>query len=270
MVRSIAAAGLAAVVMWSGACAQSPTAPTPATGSVGIGSVSQEPAALPPSLVPNIPAQSLGATSFVAFGDSITWGTLSSFDGTFLYADEAGSYPRRLKAMLDTYNQPQVFTVTNEGLPGEGAFQAEPRLRKALAERRPQALLLLEGINDMAGAGMSATRAASSVAQLVQIARLFNITVLVSTMPQTYYSVAPDGRVRENANTQVVPFNTELRRLVTGLQNVYIVDMYASFGANRSLMGNDGLHPSPAGYDRMAQEFHAAIVRALPVRGTLQ
>jgi lysophospholipase L1-like esterase len=217
-----------------------------------------------------VPPQALGAQRFVAFGDSVTSGTLSSFDGVFLYADEPGSYPRRLNAMLDAYNRPAPFTVINRGVPGESAHTGSGRLPGVLASDRPQVLLLLEGINDMGGGGVSATRTASSVAYMVEVARLHNVTVLVATMPQTYQSVDPQGRVRDNAADAIVPFNNEVRRLVGGRQNVHIVDLYAAFGSDRSLMGGDGLHPSPAGYERMAQAFHAAITTIFPVRGSLQ
>jgi lysophospholipase L1-like esterase len=35
-------------------------------------------------------------------------------------------------------------------------------------------------------------------------------------------------------------------------------------------MGGDGLHPSPAGYQRMAQVYHQRISQVFPVRGSLQ
>jgi lysophospholipase L1-like esterase len=105
---------------------------------------------------------------------------------------------------------------------------------------------------------------------MVQTARLFNCTVLVATMPQTYHSTYPDGTVRTQSAEKIVPYNNELRRQLSGLQNVHIVDIYAAFGTNRSLMGADGLHPTPAGYQRMAQEFHSVISTVFPVRGSLQ
>jgi lysophospholipase L1-like esterase len=173
----------------------------------------------------------------------------------------------------------QTFSMIKRGYPGERAAEGERRLRLELAElmapsvappARPQALLLLEGINDMNN-GVSATRAAGSVAEMAQIGRLHNLTVLVATMPQTYVSVEPGPETtRDNSANQIVPFNNELRRLLSGVQNVHIVDLYAAFGSNRSLIGGDGLHPTPAGYDVIAQQFHAAIVRIFPVRGSLQ
>jgi lysophospholipase L1-like esterase len=179
-----------------------------------------------------------------------------------------------LQAMLRQYNAspgvpPTRFVVGNEGVPGETARSGVDRLPRVLAQLGPQVLLLLEGINDM-NAGASATQTAANVHTMVQTARLFNCTVLVATMPQTYPSQYPDGTLRNQSADKIVPYNNEVRRLVSGLANVHIVDVYAAFGNNRALMGNDGLHPSPAGYQRMAQEFHAVIERVFPVRGSLQ
>jgi lysophospholipase L1-like esterase len=273
---------LAAVVL-SGACSQSPTAPTPtATGGVVVGRVSQEPTSTPSAIIPNVPPV-LGATRFVAFGDSMTCGSPSAFDSLVQITCTpvvGGGYPERLRAMLTAYSNQQQFGVTNRGLPGETASDGEHRLLSELSEfmgstvplsQRPHALLLLEGINDM-NAGVSPARAASSVAGMVQTARLFNLTVLVATIPQTYRSVDSMGVVRENSAEQVPVFNSELRRLVSGLQNVRVVDLYAAFGTTSygSYVGLDGLHLTPAGYDRMAQWFHAAIVDQFPVRGSLQ
>jgi lysophospholipase L1-like esterase len=284
MFRSVAAfTPVIAAMVLVGACSQTPTSPTPSTtGSALVGSVSQEPTSTPAAIIPNIPPV-LGATRFVAFGDSMTCGSPSAFDSLVQITCTpvaGGGYPERLRMMLRTYSSQQEFGVTNRGLPGEPASEGERRLLSELSELmgsgvplslRPQALLLLEGINDM-NAGTSPTRAASSVAAMVQTARLFNLTVLVGTIPQTYRSEDSMGVVRENSAAQVPIFNSELRRLVSGLQNVRVVDLYAALGTNSygTYVGLDGLHLTPAGYDRMAQWFHAAIVDQFPVRGSLQ
>lgn len=229
---------------------------------------------MPAAIVPTPPA-ALGATRFMAFGDSITFGALSSFDGSFLIADEAGSYPRLLRTMLNAYNQPGSFAVLNYGVPGETARNGVDRLPGILGGfsnplDRPQVVMLLEGINDMNVNDASPAQVAANVLNMVQIARLFNCTVLVATMPQTYHSTYPNGEVRTQSAEKIVPFNNEVRRLLTGLQNVHIVDVYSAFGSDRSLMGADGLHPTAAGYQVMAQVFHQRISQIFPVRGSLQ
>ncbi len=266
-------AGLPAVLLalvFAAACSQSsPTSPTTFPVGVTAGAASSDTPSVPAAVIP-VPANALGATRFLAFGDSITAGVESGFDGMFLFDVPELAFPVTLQSMLNAQNLPGGFSVANHGVPGERASQGVARLTGLLAPPTPQVLLLLSGINDMIG-GVSPEETAASVLRLVDIGRLFNCTVLVATMPQTYYTVEPgSGRIRENAHTQIIPFNDELRRLIAGRQNVHLVDLYAAFGSDRSLMGGDGLHPTAAGYARMAQTFHARISQVFVVRGSLQ
>ena len=54
-------------------------------------------------------------------------------------------------------------------------------------------------------------------------------------------------------------FNTQIR-LGAPLEGAIFVDVYAAMlpGVN-TLIGMDGLHPTEAGYDRIAETFFAAI-----------
>jgi lysophospholipase L1-like esterase len=276
MFRSTRALAVVAALLVAAGCSQSPTSPSPTASSAVVGEASQTPTHVPDAIVPS--PQALGATRFIAFGDSITCGVVSLSAFTLVDLSCGASdygYPERLLGMLRTYNASQAFNVRKRGNAGESADQGISRLTSELSElagpsvpvnTRPQSLLLLEGVNDMNG-GASATRAASSVAQMVQIARLYNITVLVATMYQTY----PNPSGSDNSHDKIVPFNTELVRLVAGLQNVRIVDLYTAFGrVQNPYVGVDGLHPTSAGYDLMAQQFHAAVLAQFPVRGGVQ
>jgi acyl-CoA thioesterase I len=266
---SVALAVLVSASIAAGCSTATPTSPSAGPSSVIVGAASQETPSVPASLIPT-PPQALGATRFLAFGDSITAGALSEFDGGFIMGDSANAYPTLLLSMLSQYNAPQVFAVVNTGVPGETARVGVDRLPGVLNTHRPQVVLLLEGINDL-NFDVPLTQVAGNVLTLVQTARLFNCTVLVATMPQTYYSVDPtSGRIRYNSTEKIRPFNDEVRRLVSGLQNVHIVDIFSAFGSDRSLIGGDGLHPSPAGYQRMAQVFHQRVSQIFPVRGSLQ
>ena len=268
--------GASRLIAWVGlvaglaACSGSPTAPSETGGALAIGTIAQEPTSVPSAVIPNIPPQALGARDFLAFGDSITFGTLSSFDGSFLINDAVGSYPRLLQALFTANNVGGPFTVVNAGQPGETARAGVDRLPGVLNTYRPEVLMLLEGINDMNVFNATPAQTAGNIANMVQTARLFNCTVLVATMPQTYPSTYPDGTTHRQSSDKIVPYNDELRRRLGGQQNVHIVDIYAAFGTDRSLMGADGLHPTSAGYQRMAETFHNRIREIFPVRGSLQ
>jgi acyl-CoA thioesterase I len=256
------------------ACSSTPTSPSrPGQGPLMSHGplttlIPQEPPPVPPR-ISVAPPTALAATRFVAFGDSLTYGTLSSFDGYFLYDVPTHSYPERLRLALATYHPPQSFTVVNAGVPGETAQDGTRRIQSVITTYRPQAVLLLEGINDLYnGDGVSAT--ATALFRIVDTARQNNVTVLVATMPQTYEVTRPDGEHRDNAAPLVVPYNTEIARLANGRLNVHIVDLYRAFGTNRSLIGGDGLHPTAEGYELMASRFLQNIETVFSVRGSFQ
>jgi lysophospholipase L1-like esterase len=252
-------------------CAKSPTAPSAVAppSQVVIGSPFQGIAPTPPRLTLT-PARAIGVTRLVAFGDSITWGAQSAFDPRVLFAAASGGYVERLQVALNVYHTPQQFVVFNEGVPGEWATdpQTLTRLRAAMASRQAQAVLLLEGINDLNN-GTSVSRTISGLGQLVGAATAVGVPVVIATMFQTYESVGLDGVVRHNAASQVPAFNAQIRQLAVGRLNVHVVDLEPVM-RNRAYVGNDGLHLTDAGFEVMASAFHAAIERAFPVRGSFQ
>ncbi|MEW6323178.1 MAG: GDSL-type esterase/lipase family protein [Acidobacteriota bacterium] len=260
----VAVCGVLAAV----SCSAPPTAPTPIASDLAQSAIAQTPPPVPPRIAAPQP-MALGATRFLAIGDSITYGTLSSYDGSFLYDVPSHSYTVRLQSALTTYYPRQTFTVTNVGVPGEWAQVGAQRLHAELTRYRPQALLILEGINDL-NADQSISVIGRALRDMLDIAALFDTPVLIATMFQTYEVTTPTGQVRTNAASSVPALNAEIRRIAEGRRNVWVVDLHAAFGTNRSLVGGDGLHPSTSGYERMATTFLTAIETAFPVRGSFQ
>lgn len=256
------------------ACSTTPTGPSPAASGPVISQgplstlIPQGPPPVPPRLSAT-PPTALGASRFVAFGDSITYGTLSAYDGAFLYDVPSHSYSERLRLALNTHHAPQTFTVVNAGNPGEWAQDGVRRIQSAITVHRPHALLLLEGINDLAS-GASVSGTAAALFRIVDAARQNNVTVLVATMPQTYDGTKQNGDPRDNAAELIVPYNGEIQRLAASRLNVHIVDLYRAFGDRRSLLGGDGLHPTEEGYQVMASKFMDVLEAVFPVRGSFQ
>jgi lysophospholipase L1-like esterase len=273
------------MLLFAAACSSSnPTAPSatpsaPLTGQAADespGRAQDEPAPVPAAgFSPSPPAATsgpLGATSFVALGDSITWGTLSSFDGTFLFdAGPTFSYPFQLQSALNASHGPQIFSVENRGIGGESVVSGAQRINSVLSSVRPQGLLLLEGINDLNN-GSSIGSIVGQLEIILDVARLHNVTVFIANMFQTYETVspAPENRVRTNSATQITAFNSAIAQMASGRQNVYLVDLYHAFGSNRSFVGGDGLHPTAEGYERMSLWFRATIEQAFAVRSAFQ
>jgi lysophospholipase L1-like esterase len=219
----------------------------------------------------------LGATRFMAFGDSITWGQISSFDGSILFDQLPGTeYPVQFDNQLESAYPTQNFTVTNEGVPGEWALQAvsNGRFAQRMAAQRPQALLLLEGINDLNNA-QSTSATVGYLQQMVEVARLYDTTVFIGTMYQTCVS-DNNGVIRQNAADKIVGFNNAIKAMAAGRQNVYVVDLYPIFGNNCGpsggvgILGGDGLHPNPSGYSIIATAFASAVRTVFTVRGSYQ
>ena len=275
--RGQASAVLALMALAAGSCAESPALPTAPSSVLSRGAVPQVGTPAPTVSLPN--PQALGATRFLAFGDSITWGTTSSFDGAFLFAAAPStSYPGQLQTQLRSNYPAQNMTVVNDGVPGDeaGIAVSSGRFAQAMAAQRPHGLLLLEGINDL-NSDQSISATVGALSQMADIARLYNTTVLVSTMFQTCVSTDPiSGRVRLNSTDKIVPFNSAIRAMAAGRQNVYVVDIDAAFGDNCGpdggvgLLGGDGLHPTVSGYGVMASTFMSALRSRFPVRGSFQ
>lgn len=272
--RLLSCALLLALV--SAQCAQSPESPTGPTPVLSRGAAPQ--AGDPPAGDSLGAVGALGATQFLAFGDSITWGQISSFDASILFDPVPGTeYPTQVDNQLESTFASQNFTVTNAGVPGEWAAQAisSGRFAQRMAALRPQGLLLLEGINDLNN-DQSVAATVAALQQMVELARLYNTTVFIGTMFQTCVSTSPQGQVRPNAATRITGFNSAVRAMAAGRQNVHVVDLYAAFGNNCGpdggvgILGGDGLHPNPSGYTVLATAFTNALKSVFAVRGSYQ
>jgi lysophospholipase L1-like esterase len=191
----------------------------------------------------------LGATRFVSFGDSITEGILPSADLTPV------PYPAGLKNRLTARYTMQDVTVVNAGRGGEQTVDGVNRLPGVLSSTNPQVVLLFEGVNDLAGGESSKISVVvNNLRTMIQTARGRGAQVFLATLlPEI-----PGGR-RTGAIALIVPANDQIRALAAG-QGVPLVDLYQAFnGMERELIGDDGLHPNPAGYEKIADVFFDAV-----------
>jgi lysophospholipase L1-like esterase len=248
-------------------CAQTPTAPSAAPTGVAVGEVPQTSAPVPPR-ISIAPPRGVGLTRYVAFGDSITWGASSGWDPRFLFAAANAGYVERLRAGLDLHHAPQRFTVINEGVPGEFATYALPRFRLMLTSQKPQAVLLLEGANDLNN-NVSVSDIVAALRQMTDAARAVGVPVLLATMYQTYPVTNPQGQFVANGSENITALNSEIRAYVSGRNNVHLVDLYPAIN-KREYLGADGIHLTETGFEIMASVFMDRIEEAFPVRGSFQ
>lgn len=209
----------------------------------------------------------LNVTKFMAFGDSLTWGEVAQAVSASLHVyDPANSYPTFLQAMLkDAYPaQAADIVVWNEGAQGQSATKDEDRFVESLNARRPDAVLLLEGTNDVNSGTIPASSIAQSLRADISRAKRMGIgTVFLATLPPEV-----EGRPRALNSDGIADANDAIKDAAQR-EGAVLVDLYAAMYPQRELLiGDDGLHATSAGYKFMANTFLANIKSSLQAAPT--
>ena len=231
-----------------------PTSTVTSPSTTGVSTTTEQPPPTPPPTPAPKPAPTLGATRILAFGDSLTQGQSATIASRPMDLAPVTSYPSMLERELRAIYTAQDVRVTNSGNPGEWVEDGEFRLRAELPVVRPDAVLLLEGVNDLLGLGEKAIEPSlAALDHMVQVSRAQGATVFLATLPPQ----RPGGDRAETA--KLVPtFNAGIRRVAT-TRGAVLVDLDAAFGTDYSLLSADGLHPNSSGYELMARQFLSAI-----------
>ena len=206
-------------------------------------------------------APRISRTRFLAFGDSFTAGEVTnptsgtSGSITKLIVVPTASYPAVLQGRLhSTYTtQASSIVVANAGEPNERILDGAQRFPGAYDASRPEVVLLMEGVNGLPGVGPDISTGVMRI--MVQHAKAGGSRVFVGSMiPQV------PGRPRGNTPTsELLAYNATLR-LMSQQEGIIFVDLYTAMLADAAtLIGSDGLHPTEAGYRRMAELFFASI-----------
>ncbi len=212
----------------------------------------------------------LSRLKYMAFGDSITAGEVT-FPGSTagvtsgkLVVVPTAAYPVVLQRLLRTRYQFQgdQITVANQGVGGEKAIDARNRFFSAMNSLRPDVVLLLSGHNDIpSGADGAASGAANEVRVMAQEAKLRGARVFIATpVPGR-----PGGN-RTISSFLLMDYANRMRDLASR-EGAVLVDLYSLMLPDVfRYIGVDGLHPTEAGYTRIAELFYEAIQRELEVR----
>jgi lysophospholipase L1-like esterase len=214
------------------------------------------------------PPPRLSKTDYLAFGDSLTAGEVTvpaagtardadGFPAFALVVVPSASYPTQLQSLLRlryTIDAGRI-AVNNLGRPGETAEEGARRFPDAYRATRPQVVLLLEGANDLAQLGARGINtAAAAIESMAGHARLSGSDVFIASLPPG----RPNGR-NTLPESLLRPYNDRLRTVAAG-QAATFVDLYTPLGADvNTYIGVDGLHPTEAGYRRMAEVFFEAL-----------
>jgi lysophospholipase L1-like esterase len=117
-------------------------------------------------------------------------------------------------------------------------------------------LLLMEGANDLNGVTPSANATTNAMEDMVRDAHFRGVFVMLATLPPQ----RPGVGTKTTTPDLLARYNSNLRAMVTkkGAElGVQLVDVNVLLPV--SLIGQDGLHPTEAGYDKLAEIFLDAI-----------
>lgn len=206
----------------------------------------------------------LARTRFLAFGDSITAGEVTApvVGGGIskMVVVPAASYPSNLLSQLSARYSTQVASlrVVNSGVPAESVISGSARFPKALTADLPDVVLIMEGVNGISTLGPEVST--EHVRSMVETAKGWGVRVFVGSMVPTI-----PGRQRSQVAADLEAYNARLRRMAAE-EGATFVDLYTPLVPEvLSVIGIDGLHPTEAGYRRLAQIYFDAIRTSLEV-----
>ena len=199
-----------------------------------------------------VAAPSLSVERFLALGDSFTFGTTSRVPTRVI---PGGTFVAKLEYLLLERYPEQRFSLTNAGVPGSWTDEIELRYPSALRQSDAQVLILQGGANDLNALGARAIDdIVATFERLTRDAQGRGVAVILSTL-----TPHRPGSLRGSATEAVRETNTRIRDLCRRY-GTGCADLFAAFGDELSpLIGTDGLHPTPAGYDVIAEVYFDVI-----------
>ncbi len=230
MVRSELAIAALAVLFGLAGCGVS-EAPTPVAGPDGL--------------------------RYVALGDSFTIGTS---------VEPAERFPDQLVAALGT-TAPTLELVANLGVNGYTSADLARDELPALADLEPEFVTVLIGVNDVVQ-GVPIETYETTVTTILDalVARLPADRIVTVAIPD--YTVTPAGADYGDPTQQhdaIVASNAVMERLAgaRGIAYVDIFDLSLRAADDRSLVADDGLHPSGRQYALWVERIQPVVERLL-------
>ena len=187
-----------------------------------------------------LPPPAAGENRVVFMGDSITqgWHLDDSFPG-----------------------KPYI----NRGIGGQTTPQMVVRFRQDVIDLKPKVVVILAGINDIAGntGPMTLEQTEGNIASMAELARANEIrVVLCSVLPSSEFAWSPGLEPAP----RIVELNAWIKQYAAEKGYVY-VDYYSAMkdehGGLPPALSDDGVHPLPAGFAIMAPLAEAGIETVL-------
>lgn len=195
--------------------------------------------------------------TIVAMGDSTTAGTPGWKSRVEAPPDGAGDETSQYAWWLMQAHPD--WEVVNQGVNGERSDQILARFDRDVLARRPRVVVIIAGVNDVYQ-GRPAAHVIEQLAAMYDRAKRAGIEVVAGTIIP-YDTATPD----QNARMRAV--NEWIRTTAAADPSIAYVDTRAAAAAagdpDRLVESPDGLHPSPAGYRRMADAIRPVIESVL-------
>lgn len=195
-------------------------------------------------------------TTIVAMGDSTTAGTPgwksrveAPPDGT---GDETSQYAHWLMQAHPDWN------VVNQGVNGERSDQILARFERDVIALTPKAVIVIAGVNDIYE-GRSEQHVIDQLSAMYTRANAAGIPVIAGTIIP-YNTATPDQNARMHG------INEWIRNTAADGSVDYVdtrTAAAASGNPDRLFDSPDDLHPSPAGYRRMADAIRPVLEAVL-------
>jgi lysophospholipase L1-like esterase len=202
------------------------------------------------------------ANTYVAFGDSITYGEMRMVDLEGEVHPEL-AYPERMREELATFYGP-AFPL-NLGVPGDSTYDGALRVDPDLAALNALYFVLMLGTNDCISGRFSVDSSLENLAYIIDAAAERGMRVIVSTIPPRKDVFGDRPFVRNN----IAAFNLGTAGLAAE-KGIGFIDTHGTFmaanppdGWKALLEDIGGNHPSPAGHIVIAGLF-ADVLAAYP------
>ena len=196
-------------------------------------------------------------TTIVAIGDSTTAGTPGWKSRVEAPPSGSGDEPSQYAHWLMKAHP--EWDVLNHGVDGERSDQIRGRFERDVVDRAPRAVVIVAGVNDVYQ-GREAQHVIEQLVAMYERATRVSIRVVAGTL-------LPYNTATSEQNARMREINEWIRRFATDTKNVDFADTRAAVAASgdpdRLFESPDGLHPSPAGYRRMAEAIQPALARVI-------
>ena len=153
----------------------------------------------------------------------------------------------------------------NRGISGQTTPQMLIRFRADVIALKPAAVIILAGINDIAGNTGPATlnMIANNIFSMAELAKANHIKVILcSVLPAYDFSWKPN----QNPAEKVVALN-EMIKNYAGVNSILYLDYFSTMKDERNGLktaySEDGVHPNKLGYQVMAPLAEKAITEVL-------